>query len=75
MKLAEQDGLPELVIEDDGKGFERDGEAGEGIGLRIMHYRASIIGCNLTIKSAPNKGTCIRCRFGSSVLQNPNESV
>jgi PAS domain S-box-containing protein len=75
LTLGERGHLPELVIKDDGCGFEVDNIAGEGIGLRLMGYRASIIGCNLMIESAPDKGTCIRCKLGSSVVRHRNEYV
>jgi PAS domain S-box-containing protein len=75
LALDVKDGLPELVIEDDGVGIQLDDDAGEGIGLRIMRYRASIVGCNLTIESVPDRGTCIRCSFGPSGIQNRNKNV
>ncbi len=65
MHLVELEDLAELMIEDDGIGFDPEGETGDGLGLRIMRYRAGIIDCNLTIESAPDKGTCIRCRLRS----------
>ena len=67
--LELRENRPELMIEDDGSGFQPDGEADEGIGLRIMRYRASIIGCKLIVESVPDRGTCIRCRFGPSAMQ------
>lgn len=54
-----------LVLVDDGKGFEYDGAPGRdpaaGLGLRIMQYRARAAGAELTIRTAPGKGTEIRC--------------
>ncbi len=49
----------ELSVCDDGKGFQPG--IGEGFGLRIMHYRAATIGCDLKVDSAPGKGTVVRC--------------
>ncbi len=52
----------ELKIEDDGKGFSK-GKAGDGIGLQVMEYRASLIGGTLEIESKPGRGVCVTCRF------------
>ncbi len=51
-----------LVIQDDGKGFERDPTA-NGMGLRNINYRAGAIGAELTIGQRKGGGTRIRCRL------------
>jgi two-component system sensor kinase FixL len=51
----------ELSVSDDGKGFQPDSGEMQGYGLRIMRYRAALIGCELTIDSTPGKGTVARC--------------
>ncbi|MGD8854458.1 MAG: PAS domain S-box protein [Gammaproteobacteria bacterium] len=56
-----KNGRIELSVSDDGKGFQPDSGEKEGYGLRIMRYRAALIGCELTIESAPGKGTVARC--------------
>ena len=48
-----------LTVSDAGKGFERNGRGGPGIGLAGMEERARLIGAELTIESAPGKGTTI----------------
>ena len=53
----------ELSVRDDGKGFRPENGAGTGLGLRILHYRAAMIGCDLKIDSAPGTGTVVRCRL------------
>lgn len=56
-------GTLDLAIEDDGKGFDiTEASCRDGIGLHTMQYRARAIGGDLTIESAPGKGTRIRCR-------------
>lgn len=51
-----------LTISDDGKGFDANDKIfNDGLGLRIMRYRAGIIGCTLHIESSPGKGTVITC--------------
>lgn len=52
-----------LVLEvlDDGRGFIVDRLAAEGLGLRVMRYRAGLFGGELQVKSALGKGTRITC--------------
>ena len=53
-----------LSIKDDGGGFrKKEFAAGNGIGLRVMGYRASLIGGELKIDSRPRRGVTITCRF------------
>jgi PAS domain S-box-containing protein len=59
----------ELSVSDDGKGFQADGGEKDGYGLRIMRYRAAMIGCELTIDSAQGKGTVVRCILPRDVEQ------
>ena len=48
-----------LAVIDNGAGMQASGEA--GIGLRIMRYRAGVIGATLDIRSKPGEGTIVRC--------------
>jgi two-component system sensor kinase FixL len=48
-------------IKDDGSGFRIGAARREGIGLRIMQYRANVIGGVLTIQSRPDRGTEVQC--------------
>jgi signal transduction histidine kinase len=52
-----------LTIRDDGCGMAGDRPAVKGMGLRIMDYRAEIVGATMQIGSAPNQGTFVRCAF------------
>ncbi len=52
-----------LLIEDDGCGFDPDGEHGPSSGMSLMPYRAAMIGGTLTVTSQPNAGTKVECRF------------
>jgi hypothetical protein len=49
-----------LKIADDGRGIAEPG--GNGLGLRIMRYRASMIGGHLEIYSEESGGTTVVCR-------------
>ena len=54
----------ELVVEDDGVGFDRSAlQEAQGVGVRIMHYRANIIGAELDIRSTLGKGTRVSCSY------------
>jgi signal transduction histidine kinase len=50
-----------LTVQDDGKGF--DGSlASNGMGLRIMRYRAQCIGGSCEVQSDNGRGTTVTCR-------------
>lgn len=59
---------PVLVIRDDGNGFAKNPRT-KGMGLRNMHYRANVIGAELTVETGKGKGTIVSCRLG--VAQEP----
>jgi len=50
-----------LRIRDDGRGFHSDAAGNTGMGLRIMQYRAHVIGGVLKIDSGLKQGTEIQC--------------
>lgn len=52
-----------LSIQDDGAGFAPGATRPTGMGLRIMQYRARVIGATLEIDSNPGQGTRICCVF------------
>jgi ligand-binding sensor domain-containing protein/signal transduction histidine kinase len=52
-----------MTIVDDGKGFDV-ARANEGNGMNNMKKRAESLNGNLTIESAPDKGTTVRLRAG-----------
>ncbi len=52
-----------LTVQDNGRGFEQTGKSRSGMGIRIMRYRAKVIGATLDIESVPGKGTQITCIF------------
>lgn len=51
-----------LNVQDDGIGFRLPGSH-TGMGIRIMHYRARVIGASLSLQSQPGCGTHITCLF------------
>jgi PAS domain S-box-containing protein len=52
-----------LTIHDDGVGFLLPARNEEGMGLRILHYRARVIGATLNLHSQPGSGTTVTCLF------------
>jgi PAS domain S-box-containing protein len=61
--LTEVNGTGTLTVRDDGAGFQMGPGAPSGLGLRIMQYRAKIIGGSLDVQSAPGRGTVVSCSF------------
>ena len=70
------DAACELVVEDDGRGLPKpksrtrktaapDSSPKAGIGLRVMEYRANLIGAALSVRPAPTRGVIVTCRFQS----------
>jgi signal transduction histidine kinase len=64
--LARSGGTIRLSIRDDGTGIPKTGNKSNGIGLRVMNYRAGMIGATLNIESQPTGGTSVTCQ-----LQDP----
>ncbi|MEO8314937.1 MAG: PAS domain-containing protein [Pseudomonadota bacterium] len=52
----------ELLIVDDGKGFDPLQFTRGSTGLRLMRFRSQLIGGYLSIESRPGAGTAVRCR-------------
>jgi PAS domain S-box-containing protein len=65
----------QLLIEDNGIGFcPEDDAKRESMGLRLMQYRAGMIGGALKIKSEKDKGTRITCSFPNLQVQTAEPS-
>ncbi len=57
-----------LTIRDDGCGFDVLPVRRSGLGLRIMNYRAKMIGGSFHIQSSRSGGTLVRCSFPMSAF-------
>ena len=64
--LAADDDRLKLTIQDDGVGFDIAGKSRSGMGIRIMRYRAKVIGATLDLQSQVHQGTQITCVFSPS---------
>ncbi len=60
VRLHVTDGKYELSIEDDGVGLHRSFKSVNGMGLKLMAYRAGMIGAKLEIAANEPKGTIVR---------------
>jgi len=52
-----------LSVKDDGIGFSRSDGKFTGMGIRIMQYRARVIGASLTLQGQSGCGTDVACLF------------
>jgi signal transduction histidine kinase len=52
-----------LSVRDNGRGFALPGPQHGGMGLRILNYRARVIGATLSLRSEPGRGTTVSCLF------------
>jgi signal transduction histidine kinase len=59
--IARDNGPLTLTVTDDGAGLPADREASRGMGLRIMLYRARMMGGTLTIENGPKGGAILTC--------------
>ena len=64
LEMTNGDTLLSLQIIDDGTGIQQPTTAtGDGMGLRIMRYRAKMIGAAIELDHPPTGGTVITCRY------------
>lgn len=52
-----------MVVEDDGVGIPSLAHERKGLGLRLMRYRAGVIGGTLSVAGASAGGTVVTCRI------------
>lgn len=63
-----------LTVENDGVDFPGLQAGSKGMGLRIMRYRADMIGGSLDIQRGTDGGTIVRCVFGNKGGANSAET-
>jgi PAS domain S-box-containing protein len=64
-----------LAIRDDGCGLPPDFGRGPGMGIRIMEYRARMIGAELEVRRRPEGGTEVVCRCPLPPAATPSAAV
>ncbi len=64
-----------LSIRDYGSGFSLPVLNQDGMGLRILHYRARVIGATLNLQSQPGSGTTVTCLFLPISRETPLGSI
>jgi PAS domain S-box-containing protein len=67
VSLEAKAGFLTLRIADDGVGFAAVNGENEGVGLRIMKYRAGQIGAQFTVRPGPNQGAVVTCTYHQGV--------
>lgn len=67
--LERRDNMLQLIVEDDGVGFNQLGGEGEKLGLSGMQERASLLGGSVTIESSPGRGTTVYARIPLSATE------
>lgn len=70
VRVVEANGAIEVVVRDDGKGFD-PARAGGGFGLVGMRERVTLVGGRLSISSEPGGGTELRARLPASREARP----
>jgi two-component system CheB/CheR fusion protein len=62
IQLTQNNNSIALTVEDDGRGI-RSSVTSEGMGIKIMHYRAGLINAQLNISNRNGGGTLVSCVF------------
>jgi two-component system sensor kinase FixL len=62
-----------LMVHDNGVGLPTDVAERRGMGLRIMHHRARMIGAILEVQRRAHGGTCVICTLDNPALISVNQ--
>jgi PAS domain S-box-containing protein len=71
--LSAWQGHMTLMVHNDGVGFPTDIAARRGMGLRIMHHRARMIGAILEVQCGAHGGTSVICTLSNPSLVSVNQ--
>jgi len=61
LELRQEDGQLIMAVEDNGCGLPDDYGERDGMGIRIMRYRARVINGRLEVEHTPGGGTIVKC--------------
>jgi PAS domain S-box-containing protein len=65
LRLSETNGEVRLTVLDNGDGLPAAIDEAPGMGLRLMRYRAGLIGARISIESRKRGGTAVICRVAN----------
>jgi PAS domain S-box-containing protein len=74
VRLRMNDDTLLLEVTDDGVGYGHPATTDSGFGLRLMEYRARVIGASFEIGPRPEGGTSVRVRVGASVVAEESKT-
>jgi signal transduction histidine kinase len=75
ISLSERNGNVTLSIEDDGVGLPDNKTESKGLGVRIMAYRAAMIGGTFALEPAPTGGTIVTCSLPKRAAAGNNSEA
>jgi signal transduction histidine kinase len=70
VRVTRHDGLVEIVVSDDGRGFSSE-EPPDGFGLIGMRERIRLVGGRHEIESGPGRGTIVRAWLPATTVEAP----
>jgi signal transduction histidine kinase len=73
VSLKPRNGHTEFMVRDNGVGLRVEAVASGGCGLRVMQYRARVIGGRMDVRSAGDDGTSLVFTIPSSLAQSDND--
>ncbi len=74
LRLETENEYFQLTVKDDGIGLTNHRNRPDGMGLRIMQYRAGMIGAELEIQPDQDGGTIVQCRIKHQSLIEVNST-
>ena len=66
IRMKQEDGQAKLSIQDDGVGISPGNARSGGMGLRTMKFRARMIGADLSVRRATDRGTIVECTVSTT---------
>jgi PAS domain S-box-containing protein len=61
IELATAEGTLTLSVQDNGRGFDERNASSNGMGMKLMRYRAQMLGGDVTISNPADGGVVVRC--------------
>lgn len=74
ISLSVHNGSCVLSVQDDGVGLPEQPAKLPGLGLRIMNYRAKMVGGTLAVANCPEGGTAVTCVFPAEHIERRKQA-